>query len=165
MDEIKTKENNANFKKTLSKNSGEIDTTTFDETLMLIEKTLKNLGKEIDTKEALILEETEKDKTVIENKVHKIDSSHLKMEDLHNFNKITETKNKNFFGFYIYLTLTIAIIFVIYEALNFSKNLIIVKYPFTATYIEYFYEVVEIFTYLVMGIINFIKNLFSFGAP
>ena len=127
MDEIKTKENNANFKKTLSKNSVEIDTTTFDETLMLIEKTLKNLGKEIDTKEALILKETEKDKTVIENKIHKIDSSHLKMKNLHNFSKITETKNKNSFGFYIYLTLTIAIIFVIYEVLYFSKNLIILN--------------------------------------
>jgi hypothetical protein len=38
--------------------------------------------------------------------------------------------------------------------------LIVVKYPFVEPYVEYFYEVIEILTYLVINTISFIKNLF-----
>ena len=91
---------------------------------------------------------------------HKIDSSHLRMEELHSFNAAKEIKNKSSLGFYTYLALVIGIIFAIYEILNASKISIISKYPASELYIEYFYEIIEILAYVVMNMISFIKNLF-----
>ena len=80
----------------------------------------------------------------------------MRMEELHDFNVTTGIKKKNPFGFYTYLALTIVVVIAIYETLNYSKNLIILKYPFTETYITYFYEVIEILTFIFIN--SFIAN-------
>jgi len=147
-------------------NKRKINIALFDKTLRQIEKTLQDLGEKTDSKEGFKIS----DKPQVEpvknlSEEHKIDSSHLRMEELHSFSAAKEIKNKSSLGFYTYLALVIGIIFAIYEILNASKISIISKYPTSELYIEYFYEIIEILAYVVMNIISFIKNLFSIGAP
>jgi hypothetical protein len=160
MDDIKISENKIDAKKSVEENFSEINTDSFDKTLKLIEKTMQNLGENIEPKKNLPKHENIEDTNIVKNKEHEIDSTHLKMDDLHDFSLENKLKNKNSFGFYTYLALTIGIIFAIYELLNISKNLIILKYPITEPYIEYFYEVIEILAYLVMNTISFLRDLF-----
>ena len=159
MDEIELNENKTNLNKTL-KESDKFDTATFDKTLTLIEKTLKNLGDNVELKEEMPISKQSQEENINKNQEHIIDNTHLKMDQLHNFSNETNIKNKTYFGFYTYLALSIGVIFAIYEILNVSKNLIILKYPVTEPYIEYFYEVIEILAYLVMNTITFLRNLF-----
>ena len=149
-----------------SDNERKISIALFDKTLKEIEKTLQNLGEKTDSKEDFKINdkpEVEPVKNLSEE--HKIDNTHLRMEELHSFKTAKEIKNKNTLGFYTYLALIIGIIFAIYEILNASKILIISKYPASEPFIEYFYEIIEILAYVVMNMISFIKNLFSIGAP
>ena len=159
-----------------SNNKRKIDIALFDKTLRQIEKTLQDLGEKTDSKEDFKLNDKPKedfklnDKPQIEpvknlSEEHRIDNTHLRMEELHSFNAVKEIKKKSSLGFYTYLALVIGIIFAIYEILNVSKILIISKYPASEPYIQYFYEIIEILAYVVMNMISFIKNLFSIGAP
>ena len=143
-------------------NNFEVDTSEFDKTLREIEQTLQNLEYKIEknkepTKNEVVA--TVKKEKTIENLEHRIDDSLFPMEELHSFSSVVEEKESSF-GFYTYLTLAIVFIFAIYEILNVTKHLIVVKYPFVEPYVEYFYEVIEILTYLVINTISFIKNLF-----
>jgi hypothetical protein len=173
MDDIKTGGNKTNYKETLNESDDKIDVSLFDDTLKQIEKTLKNLGEKIEPEQRLLTnknlykektnignEEHAIDNTNSSNEEHVIDDTHIRMEELHNFSADHLIKDKSHFGFYTYLALTIGIIFAMYEVLNIYKNLIILKYPFTETYIEYFYEVIEILAYLILNLVTFIRNLF-----
>ena len=153
------------MKKTLHKNDVEIDAALFDKTLTEIERTLKILGEKIETKRDHQINENAP--TIASNvyEEHVIDNTHLRMEELHNFSSKPVIEKKKSFGFYTYLALTVAIVFAIYEILNISKNLIILKYPASEPYIEYFYEIIEILAYLFMNMVSFAKNLIQFGAP
>ena len=144
-------------------NNFEVDTSEFDKTLREIEQTLQNLEYKIEKKKEPTKNEvvaTVKKEKTIENLEHRIDDSLFPMEELHSFSSVVEEKKESSFGFYTYLTLAIVFIFAIYEILNVTKHLIVVKYPFVEPYVEYFYEVIEILTYLVINTISFIKNLF-----
>ena len=173
MDDIKTKENKTNFKEAPNLSDEKLNASLFDDTLKQIEETLKNLDKKIESKENILTnediyeEKTNSDnkeytteKTSSDTKEHTIDNSHVRMEKLHSFGSGGLIEEKNSFGFYTYLALSIGIIFAVYEILNFSKNLIIFKYPFTEPYIEYLYEVIEILTYLIMNAVSYVRNLF-----
>ena len=157
-------------------NKRKINIALFDKTLRQIEKTLQDLGEKTDSKEGFKISDKPKEDFKINDKPqvepvknlseeHKIDSSHLRMEELHSFSAAKEIKNKSSLGFYTYLALVIGIIFAIYEILNASKISIISKYPASELYIEYFYEIIEILAYVIMNMISFIKSLFSIGAP
>ena len=150
------------MQKNSNQDNFQIDTSEFDKTLKEIEKTLQNLGSRKEIKQNLEVEEVVEidDRPVEELQEHQIDNSMVPMDELHNFSTNTEEKKKSSFGFYTYLSLGIIFIFATYEILNISKNLIISNYPFLTPYIEYFYEVIEILTYLVINTINFIKSLF-----
>jgi|MDTC01.3.fsa_nt_gb hypothetical protein len=158
MDDTKSNENKINSQKTHYKSHEKTDLVLFDETLKLIEKTLKNLEEKIDSQENIEINQETK-KQVSEKEEHIIDNTHLKMNELHNFGPEIEIKKKSFFGFYTYLAVFVIIIFGIYEVLNISKSVIILKYPVSEPYIEYIFEVVEILAYLVMNTVSFIKNL------
>jgi len=163
MDKIKSDKNKINTKQINSNKSNEINTFLFDETLSQIENMLKNLDEKIEPNEEL--NKNLQKKIINKNEEHEIDNTHIRMEELHDFDATTDIKKKNAFGFYTYLALAIVVIIAIYEILNYSKNLIVFKYPFTEPYIKYFYEVIEILTYVLINIISFVKNLFFFGAP
>jgi hypothetical protein len=160
MDKNKTKEDKTNLKQILNDSNTNIDTSLFDKTLRQIEETLENLGEKIDPKQGLEIKEKIIEENTNDNKEHVIDNTHLDMEKLHNLSSVQEVKRESAFGFYTYLALTMGIIFAIYEVLNIYKILIISRYPETAPYIEYFYEVIEILAYVVMNIISFARNLF-----
>ena len=137
MVDIKMNKNQTNLKKNQPENS-ELDINSFDESLRLITQQAK----------------------ASRNNEHIIDNTHLNMDKLHDFHSVQIIKKNYSFGFYTYLALIIGIIFLIYEILNHSKDLIISEYPVSEAYIEYFYEVIEILAYVVMNTITFIKNLF-----
>ena len=160
MDDIKINKNKTDIKDTGSQEIEKMDAALFDKTLIEIEKILEKLGEKIDTKQRLRVHEKMEEEKNDYNEEHTIDNTHLRMEELHNFSPESKPKNKSSFGFYTYLALVIGVIFATYEILNFSKNLIILKYPFSEPYLEYFYEVIEILAYIIMNIVNFIKNLF-----
>ena len=61
---------------------------------------------------------------------------------------------KNNFGFYNYLITVIILLLTIYGLLNLSKDIIILKYPFTESYINYFYEVIDIVKIIISELIN-----------
>ena len=86
----------------------------------------------------------EKQHTIADIKEHKIDNDLLSIEELQNFHENIEKKVKNSFGFYAYLTIVVVSFLALYGILNISKNLIILKYPNTEVYIDYFYEIIEI---------------------
>jgi hypothetical protein len=172
MNDIKDSENKSNLNQTSNKNNENLNTFLFDKTLRQIENALENLGEKIESKnniktnEATNKETFYKDEHVINKSnleiedEHIIDGSHLRMESLHKFNSPSTIEKKKIFGFYTYLALLIGIIFGIYEILNTTKDLIILKFPISEPYIEYFYEVIEILAYSVMNIISLIKGLF-----
>ena len=141
-------------------NIGSDDLAIFDNTLKQIEKMLEKLGEKIEPEQKLIFDKNIQDKNTNKNTEHIIDNTHLKMEELHNFNSKTSEISKNSFGFYTYLALIIGFIFLVYEILNITKDLIISKFPVSEPYIDYLYEIIEIFAYLVMNIVSFLRNLF-----
>ena len=65
---------------------------------------------------------------------------------------------KSFFSFYSYLIFIIVIFLTLYGALDVSKNLIISKYPKSAQYIQYFYEVIEIVKVSIFNLADYIQN-------
>ena len=92
-------------------------------------------------------------------KEHKIDESLLSLQEMHNFKENDQRKKKKYFGFYSYLVMSIIIFLTIYGVLNISKDLIISKYPISEPYINYFYEIIEIFEIIIFGISGFIRNI------
>ena len=96
--------------------------------------------------------------TVIGIKEHNIDKNLLSVEEIHSFKKLDEKGKKKFFGFYSYLFLIIIIFFGIYEALNISKDLIVLNYPVAKPYIDYFYEIVEILKVSILTFFDFNRN-------
>ena len=159
MDDTKNNENNTNFKKFLNNDNEKFDTSLFDETLSQIEENLKSLDKKTATKETKSIKNIE-EKKFDTYEEHEIDNSHMRMDDLHNFSSETKIKQKSSFGFYTYLFLFIGIIFGIYETIKSFKELIVLKFPITEIYIQYFYEIIEILAYIILNIFSFIKNLF-----
>ena len=158
MDNIKTNKENVDLKKTLNESGKKINVDLFDKTLGQIEKTLEKLDEKIETKPDLQVDK--KEESVRQNNEHVIDNTHLNMEELHSFVLEPEINKKNSFGFYTYLFLSIGIVFAIYEILYVFKDLVILKFPITEPYMEYFYEIIEILAYVVMNIVSFIRNLF-----
>ena len=185
MDDVKDSENKSNLNETNNKNNENLDTFQFDKTLSLIENALENLGEKIESKNNIKINEKTNEEIFYEDEElinksnlqiedehiinksnlqiedeHIIDKSHLSMKNLHKFNSSSTNEKKKIFGFYTYLALLIGIIFAVYEILNTSKDLIILKFPISEPYIEYFYEVIEILAYAVMNIVSLIKGLF-----
>jgi len=172
MDDIKDSENKSNLNQANNKNNENLDTFLFDKTLGQIENALENLGEKIESKNNIKLNETTNEETFYEDEhvinkfnlqvedEHIIDKSQLNMENLHKFNSPSAIEKKKIFGFYTYLALLVGTIFAFYEILNISKDLIILKFPISEPYIEYFYEVIEILAYSVMNIVSLIKGLF-----
>ena len=160
MDEIERNKDKKNKEKINYENSELIDLALFDKTLKQIEITLENLGEKINFDKLPYENQKKQIETIGLIEEHKIDNTHLRMEELHNFNSVPEIKKKKLFGFYSYLALTIGIIFAIYEVLNLIKERVIFNFPASEPYIEYFYEVIEILAYVVMNTVSLIKNLF-----
>ena len=148
------------LKEILNNSDRTIDSSLFDKTLKQIEESLLGIDKKIKLEQDLLVKEKIQEKDTSTTDEHLIDNVQPQMDGLHSFSKETQIKKKSFFGFYTYLALTMGIIFAIYEVLNIYKILIISRYPETAPYIEYFYEVIEILAYVVMNIISFARNLF-----
>ena len=121
-----------------------------------IEELEKNINSP--SKQIFFSDDSKKD-TNNEIKEHKIDESFLSLQELHNFKENDENKKKNYFGFYSYLIMSIVIFLTIYGVLNISKDLIILKYPISEPYINYFYEIIEIFKIIIFGISDFIRNI------
>ena len=159
MDDTKINKDNTNFKRNSNDNNKKFDASLFDETLNKIEETLENLDGKTTTKDINLIKKIEV-KKIDKNEEHEIDNTHIRMDDLHNFSSATEIKHKSSFGFYTYLFLIIGIIFGFYEILNTYKESIILKFPITEIYIQYFYEIIEILAYIILNIVSFIKNLF-----
>jgi len=67
---------------------------------------------------------------------------------------LEKRKTKNNFGFYNYLITIIILFLTIYGLLNLAKDIIILKYPFTESYINYFYEVIDIVKIITSELIN-----------
>ena len=67
---------------------------------------------------------------------------------------LEKRKTKNNFGFYNYLITIIILLLTIYGLLNLAKDIIILKYPFTESYINYFYEVIDIVKIITSELIN-----------
>ena len=118
-----------------------------------LEKNINSPSKQI------FFSDDSKKETNNEIKEHKIDESFLSLQELHNFKENDENKKKNYFGFYSYLIMSIVIFLTIYGVLNISKDLIILKYPISEPYINYFYEIIEIFKIIIFGISDFIRNI------
>tara|TARA_B100000795_G_scaffold262817_1_gene241160 strand:- start:101 stop:748 length:648 start_codon:yes stop_codon:yes gene_type:complete len=107
-------------------------------------KRIENLEKNINNSdEPALFTHNLKKRTTHEAGEHKIDSNVLSMEELHAFKENDKTKKKNF-GFYGNVILFITIFFTFYGILSVSKGFIVLKYPITEPYIQYFYEIIEI---------------------
>ena len=107
-------------------------------------KRIENLEKNINNyDEPALFTHNLKKRTIHEAGEHKIDSNVLSMEELHAFKENDKTKKKNF-GFYGNVILFITIFFSFYGILSVSKGFIVLKYPITEPYIQYFYEIIEI---------------------
>ena len=74
--------------------------------------------------------------------------------------KVTSKSNKinkqikRGFGFYSYLITIVVFLFTIFGFLSLTKDIIILNYPFTESYINYFYEVIVIIKTVFFEIIN-----------
>jgi hypothetical protein len=121
---------------------------------------IKDLEKNIihSNKPMLLSDDLEKE-TISEIKEHEIDKNILTLEELHTFEENNKKIKKNSFNFYSYLIITIIMFFALYGALTISKDLIILKYPVTESYINYFYEIVEILKITIFGFFAFVKNI------
>ncbi len=100
-----------------------------------------------------------KDESINESEEHKIDKNLLSIEELDYFKKNDEKIKKSSFGFFGYQILIISVFFTFYGTLNVSKNLIISKYPKTESYIQYFFETIEIINVAILGFVDFIKSI------
>tara|TARA_B100000780_G_C20911219_1_gene362815 strand:+ start:57 stop:716 length:660 start_codon:yes stop_codon:yes gene_type:complete len=122
-------------------------------------KRIENLEKKIDnSNKSFSVSNEVKEEALYEIEEHKIDKSLLSTDDFHDFERKNESKNKKSSNFYSYLILIIVIFFTFYGALNISKDLIIYKYPMTEPYIQYFYEIIEILKFSILGVADFIEN-------
>ena len=121
---------------------------------------IEDLEKNIihSNKPMLLSDDLEKE-TISEIKEHEIDKNILTLEELHTFEENNKKIKKNSFNFYSYLIITIIMFFALYGALTISKDLIILKYPVTESYINYFYEIVEILKITILGFFAFVKNI------
>jgi hypothetical protein len=121
---------------------------------------IEDLEKNIihSNKPMLLSDDLEKE-TISEIKEHEIDKNILTLEELHTFEENNKKIKKNSFNFYSYLIITIIMFFALYGALTISKDLIILKYPVTESYINYFYEIVEILKITIFGFFAFVKNI------
>ena len=121
-----------------------------------IEDLEKNI---IHSNKPMLLSDDLKKESISEIKEHEIDKNILTLEELHTFEENNKNIKKNSFNFYSYLMITIVMFFVLYGALTISKDLIILKYPVTESYINYFYEIVEILKITIFGFFAFVKNI------
>ena len=64
-------------------------------------------------------------------------------------------KTKPKFGFYGYLIVLIILMLTFFGILNISKEIIILKYPITDSYIYYFYETVNIIKVTLIELLNY----------
>jgi len=122
-------------------------------------KRIKKLEENINNSNELFSESSElKKEDTGADYEHEINTNHLSIDELHNFEDVNEEKKKKF-GFYNYLILIFVIFFALYGTLNISKNFIISKYPITETYIQHFFEITEILKISILGTYEFIKNI------
>ena len=121
-----------------------------------IEDLEKNI---IHSNKPMLLSDDLKKESISEIKEHEIDKNILTLEELNTFEENNKNIKKNSFNFYSYLMITIVMFFVLYGALTISKDLIILKYPVTESYINYFYEIVEILKITIFGFFAFVKNI------
>tara|TARA_B100000780_G_C20973085_1_gene388556 strand:+ start:85 stop:573 length:489 start_codon:yes stop_codon:yes gene_type:complete len=70
-----------------------------------------------------------------------------------NKNKIKK-QIKSGFGFYSYLITIIVFLFTIFGFLSLTKDIIILNFPFTESYINYFYEILGIIKTIIFELIN-----------
>ena len=117
-----------------------------------LEKNINNPNKTVS------LSDQSKYQVLDEMKEHKIDKNLLTIDEIRNFKENDEIKKKSSFGFYSYLIIVIIIFGALYGTLNVSKDLIILKYPITGPYIQYFFEIVEIIRVTIFSILGFINN-------
>jgi hypothetical protein len=97
--------------------------------------------------------------TTNEIKEHEIDKNILSINEIHDFENNYEKKKKKSVGFYSYLVFIIVTLITFYGVLNISKDLIILKYPFTELYINYFFEIINILKITIFGLFIFFKNI------
>ena len=171
-DEVKVKEL---FQK--NKQSFEItDASIFDNTLKEIDQILRNLEEKSEIKQdasykfhalpevkfpTLVTPATKNElnkEPINEIEEHLIDQNLLTILEVPNIKENDKKKVKSFFGFYSYLIFIIVIFLTLYGVLDVSKNLIVSKYPKSAQYIQYFYEVIEIVKVSIFNLANYIQN-------
>ena len=99
MDEIERNKDKKNKEKINYENSELIDLALFNKTLKQIEVTLENLGEKINFDKLPYENPKKQIETISLIEEHKIDNTHLRMEELHNFNSVPEIKKKNYLGF------------------------------------------------------------------
>ena len=78
----------------------------------------------------------------------------LTIKDSSNNQDKRKQKNKRSFGFYSYI-LTISIfIITLLGVLNLSKDTVIANYPDVESYLNYFYEIIDICKIIILGLLN-----------
>jgi len=171
-DEVKVKEL---FQE--NKQSFEItDASIFDSTLKEIDQILNNLEEKSEIKQEAsdkfhsspevkfpasvtpVTKNVPNKEPINEIEEHLIDQNLLTIHEVADIKESDKKKVKNFFGFYSYLIFIIFIFLALYGALDVSKNLIISKYPKSAQYIQYFYEVIEIVKVSIFNLADYIQN-------
>ena len=68
--------------------------------------------------------------------------------------KAEKKSSSSYFGFYTYLTILIITVLMLIGILNLTKNIIILKLPFTEIYIEYLFENLDNFIILFRDALN-----------
>ena len=171
-DEVKVKELSQK-----NKQSFEItDASIFDNTLKDIDQILSNLEEKSEIKQdtsdkfhalpevkfpTLVTPATKNElnkEPINEIEEHLIDQNLLTIHEVADIKESGKKKVKSFFSFYSYLIFIIVIFLTLYGALDVSKNLIISKYPKSAQYIQYFYEVIEIVKVSIFNLADYIQN-------
>ena len=78
----------------------------------------------------------------------------LTKKDTSNSQDKRKQKNKRSFGFYSYI-LTISIfIITLFGVFNLSKDTVIANYPDVESYLNYFYEIIDICKIIILGLLN-----------
>ena len=123
-------------------------------------KRIEYLEKNINnSSEKILLSNDSSAETINEIEEHEIDKNILPINEIHNFENNFEKKKKKSVGFYSYLVFIIVTLITFYGVLNISKDLIILKYPFTELYISYFFEIINILKITIFGLFIFFKNI------
>jgi len=83
---------------------------------------------------------------------HKINENNSLVSEINGFEENSEKKNKNSFGFFAYLILIIFIFFIFYGFLIYFKEIIILNFPSSETYIGQFFEIISIIKLTILNL-------------